>query len=55
METMIKIGGSQTRIAALLAAEILGVLVAGAVLAAVLTLLTSWLAASATRLLVQMS
>ncbi len=55
METMIKIGGSRTRIASLLAAEILGVLMAGALLAAVLTLLTSWLAASATRLLVQMS
>ncbi len=54
LETMIKIGGSKARIVSLVAAEILGVLVAGAVLAGFLSLLTFWLAGSATRLLVQL-
>ena len=55
METMIKIGGSRTRITSLVGAEILGVLVAGAVSAGLLSLVTSWLANSATRLLVHMT
>lgn len=54
METMIKIGGSPVRIAWLFAVEVLSVLAAAAVLASVLALLTSWLATSATRLLVQL-
>ena len=54
LETMIKIGGSKARIVSLIAVEILGVLVAGAVLAGLLSLLTFWLAGSATRLLVQL-
>jgi putative ABC transport system permease protein len=53
LETMIKIGGSKARIVSLIAVEILGVLIAGAVLAGFLSLLTLWLAGSATRLLVQ--
>lgn len=55
METIIKIGGSQMRIASLVAAEVLGVIVAGAVSAGLLSLATMWLAASATRWLVQMT
>ena len=55
METIIKIGGSRTRIASLVAAEVLGVIVAGAVSAGLLSLATFWLAASATRFLVQMT
>lgn len=55
METIIKIGGSRGRIASLVAAEILGVIVAGAMFAAALSIATSWLATSATRILVQMT
>jgi putative ABC transport system permease protein len=55
METIIKIGGSRMRIASLVAAEVLGVIAAGAVSAGLLSLATMWLAASATRLLVQMT
>ena len=55
METIIKIGGSRVRIASLVAAEVLGVIVAGAVSAGLLSLATMWLAASATRWLVQMT
>ena len=54
METIIKIGGSRTRIISLLAAEILSVIVVGTLLAGLLSLATIWLATSATRLLVQM-
>ncbi|MHC4471953.1 MAG: ABC transporter permease, partial [Planctomycetota bacterium] len=42
IETMVKIGGSRGSIAFVVASEILGVLVAGAVLAATLTALTVW-------------
>ena len=55
METIIKIGGSRARIASLVAAEVLGWIIAGAVFAGLLSLVTTWLAASATRLLVQMT
>jgi putative ABC transport system permease protein len=55
METIIKIGGSRTRILSLVAAEVLSVIVAGAVFAGLLSLATIWLATSATRLLVQMT
>jgi putative ABC transport system permease protein len=55
METIIKIGGSHARIASLVATEVLGVIVAGAVSAGLFSLATMWLAASATRLLVQMT
>jgi putative ABC transport system permease protein len=55
METIIKIGGSRGRIASLVTAEILGVIVAGAMFAAALSIATSWLATSATRILVQMT
>jgi len=55
LETMAKIGGTRLRIASLIATEILGVLVAGAVLAGGLSLATSWFASSATRLIVQLT
>jgi len=55
LETMIKIGGTRMRIVSLIATEILGVLVAGAVLAGGLSLATSWLASSATRLMIQLT
>jgi putative ABC transport system permease protein len=54
METIIKIGGSRGRIAALVAAEIVCVMMSGAVLAALLSLATLWFATSATELLVRM-
>lgn len=53
LETIAKIGGGRGRITSLIAAEILSVLIAGVVCAAILTLATSWFASSATRLLVQ--
>jgi putative ABC transport system permease protein len=55
METIIKIGGSRMRIASLVAAEVLGVLVAGAMLAALLSLATVWLATFAARLIVNIT
>jgi len=55
METIIKIGGSHMRIASLIAAEVLGVIVAGAASAGLLSIATMWVATSATRLLVQMT
>ena len=55
METIIKIGGSRARIASLVAAEVIGVILAGAVFAGLLSVVTVWLAGSATRLLVQMT
>lgn len=55
METIIKIGGSRFRIASLIAAEVLSVIVAGAISAVLLSLATLWLATAATRLLVQMT
>ncbi len=55
METIIKIGGSRLRIVSLIVAEVLSVILAGTVLAGVLSLATIWLADSATRLLVQMA
>ena len=55
METIIKIGGSRMRIVALVATEVLTVIAAGSVLAILLSLATSWLGTTATRLLVQIS
>jgi putative ABC transport system permease protein len=55
IETMIKIGGSRQRILSLIAAEILGVLAAGIVLAGGLSIATIWLASSVTRLLIQVT
>jgi len=55
METIIKIGGSRIRMVSLVTAEVLGVIIAGAVFAALLSLATVWLATSATRLLVHMT
>ncbi len=55
METIIKIGGSRMRIVSLVAAEVLGVIVAGAMFAVLLSLATLWLSTAATRLLVQMT
>jgi putative ABC transport system permease protein len=55
METIMKIGGSRGRIASLIAAEIIGVIVTGSLLAALLALATVWMATSATQLLVQIS
>ena len=55
METIVKIGGSRMRILSLVVAEILSVIVAGLVLASLLSLGTTLLASSATRLLVQLT
>lgn len=55
LETMIKIGGTRLRIYSLIATEIVGVLVAGTLLAGGLAFLTSWLGASATRLIIQLT
>jgi putative ABC transport system permease protein len=53
VETMVKIGGSRGAIASVLASEIVSVLVAGAAIAAGLTLATAWLGDTAFRALVQ--
>lgn len=53
METITKIGGSRARIVSLVAAEVLNVIVTGALLAGLLSLATIWLATSATWWLVQ--
>jgi putative ABC transport system permease protein len=55
IETMVKIGGSRLRIWAILGLEIAGVLTAGVCLALVLSILTGWFAAAATRLVVLLS
>jgi putative ABC transport system permease protein len=55
METIVKIGGSRVRVVFLVAAEVLGVIVTGVALALLLSLGTSWLGATATRLLVQLT
>jgi putative ABC transport system permease protein len=55
METMVKIGGSRSRIRGLIAVEILGVLGGGGILAGILAALTSWFAATVTRVLVSLS
>jgi putative ABC transport system permease protein len=55
IETLRKIGGSRTRIAAIIVVEIACVLMAGVLLAALLTLLTGWAAPAFTRTLVQWS
>ena len=55
MDTIIKIGGSRRRIAALVATEVCGVLAAGCLLAVLLAVATAWTAESATRLLVQLT
>ena len=55
METMEKIGGSPMRIRGLAAVEIVGVLVAGLCIASVLSVLTSWFATAATRMLIVLS
>jgi len=52
IETMVKIGGSKARIASLLVAEIAGVILAGVVLAALLTWMTSLFGADAVRALI---
>ena len=55
LETMIKIGGTRLRIVSLIAAEILGVLVAGTIVAVGLACLTGWLGSTATRLIIQLT
>ena len=55
IETMLKIGGSRWRIASVLGTEILGVLLAGSTLAALLSLLTFCFASWATQLLVRLT
>lgn len=55
IETMIKIGASPWRVTSVLAVEVLGVVVAGFCFAAALTLATYWMAASAGRLLIQLT
>ena len=55
METMQKIGGSKARIRGLVAVEILGVLVSGVLMAAILSALTGWFATTVTRMLVVLS
>ncbi len=55
METIQKIGGSRSRVVSLVLTEIGVVLVGGAILAAILTTVTFYLADSATRWIVQMS
>ena len=54
-ETMMKIGGSRTRIASILIAEIVGVLLAGGLLALLLSVLTLWLAPLAARIIVMLA
>ena len=54
-ETMMKIGGSRGRIAAILTAEIVGVLLAGGLLALLLSVFTLLLAPLATRIIVMMA
>jgi putative ABC transport system permease protein len=55
METIMKIGGSRGRVWSLVIAEVLSVIVTGALLAGLMTFGTVWLAASATRILIQMT
>ena len=55
LETMVKIGASRWRTAAILGTEVLGVLCLGSAVAATLAIMTVWLAGSATQLLIQMS
>ncbi|MFV1968894.1 MAG: hypothetical protein ACC628_26040 [Pirellulaceae bacterium] len=55
METMAKIGGAKFRIAGLVATEIVGVVTAGVLFSAALSVLTSWSATAVTRMLVQLS
>ena len=55
METMMKIGGSRMRITSLIAAEVVGVIGTGVVLAGLLSLATLWLATAATEQIVRMS
>jgi putative ABC transport system permease protein len=55
METIVKIGGSRMRVVFLVAAEVLGVIAAGVAFALLLSLGTSWLGATATRWLVQLT
>ncbi len=55
LETITKIGGSRSRIASVVAAEIVSVILAGSLLAAMLSLATVWLATSAARFLLQMT
>jgi putative ABC transport system permease protein len=55
IETMRKIGGDRGRIAAVLMLEIVSVLLAGALLAGVLALLTGWASATFTRALIQLT
>jgi putative ABC transport system permease protein len=55
IETMWKIGGSRARIAAILVFEIVSVLLAGVLLAAVLAIFTGWAASAFTRTLVAWS
>ncbi len=55
METMRRIGGARSRLRALVAFEILGVLGGGLVLAGMLSALTAWFATAVTRMLVVLS
>ena len=48
-------GGSRMRNVALVAAEVISVIVAGGLFAAMMSLATSWVATSATRLLVKLT
>lgn len=52
IETMVKIGGSRGRIAAVLVSEIVVVIATGALLAAILTLMTGWFGTDAIRALI---
>lgn len=52
METIVKIGGSRARIASLIAAEIVGVIVAGVAMAGLGSLGTRWLVVYTTRLFI---
>jgi putative ABC transport system permease protein len=55
METIANIGGSRTRVVALVTTEIVGVILTGTACAALLSAATVWLATSATRLLIQLT
>ena len=55
METILKIGGGRLRVVSLITAEICSVLIAGSMLALLLSAATYWLATSATQLLIPLS
>lgn len=55
METLSKIGAARQRIALVFATEVISVLLAGCLLAGLLSLATTWFSTAATRMLVHMS